>query len=661
MGYSVEFENRVFDAVEIDNLSFTPVRFSTHAIGGPEYAEVKVTGTLENIWQLLDFLRFHTLIRNNNANVIWNGYISEVQLNLGGLTVSKNIDELKNRVKVFYTYKDASGNSVDTNTSWYENTESMSKYGYFDHIESSSDLSTNEAVKLAEEILDTYKEPLSNVVFNNSSVSAMLICRGWWSSLNWRIYNNLGGFESYPESGDYNHTLGYSFVGTDVAFNASTDRIHTLSDKLSHFTDNDFIVVSGSASNDGTYQVITPTTNEIETITKTTISFDASDDILDSGNNLGFIKSNELLLVSGSVVGGNNRYYFSKDDLEDEHITVTPGTVTASAAGSSITITQGHSIELDGALVTEFPSASITVTSLGVKVAQSFTLSVNETFVLTEAYIRLLKIGSPADSVQLSIYSDSGGVPNTQLATNTISAASIGEGYDWKQFTFSYTLSYGTTYWLVIERTGSNSAVNFYQVELNTAADYANGAFKLWNGSSWVARPTTTEISAVEMPFQLWSNIETSTQMETILDYANQAFSTFEVIEDSGVSKRPFRDNNNTAREEIEAMMRVKNTNGKRYISTVTPDRACKIYQEPTSDITLDMILNIDGNVLDASGELLEEGKTPVGNYVWLAGLPVGLDSFSPVFVERAEIDCAYNKLSALEFKGITSPWKEII
>jgi len=110
--------------------------------------------------------------------------------------------------------------------------------------------------------------------------------------------------------------------------------------------------------------------------------------------------------------------------------------------------------------------------------------------------------------------------------------------------------------------------------------------------------------------------------------------------------------------------MKVGISSGKRYISKVTQDRVCHVYQEPDSDVTLDMMLNVDGNILDVSGDPIELGKTPVGTWVWLTGLPIGVDTnnaFSPVFVERAEIDCEYNRISALEFKGVTSPWKEII
>lgn len=664
MEYFVELQDRNFNSDFHTDLIITPIRYSNHAIGGPEYAELKFGGSLEQIWQALNYLRYNVIIRDKNYDVVWHGFISEVQINTGGLSIGKTIDSLTNKVKVFYTYNDADGNAIDAITDWIEDENSISKYGQFENIESISDLNEDEANAYAEQQLLTFAKPLTTISFNNNSIDGLFVCKGWWSSLEYKIFNKLTGFEQYNESGNYEHLLGVSFTATDVAFSATEDKIHTLSDKLSVFREDDFIIVSGAAEggNNNQFRIITSVVNEPEAYTASTISFDPSDDILDSANGFDFVESNELIFISGAVETENNGYFFTKTDIEDGHIAVNPSSIVEESAGTSITLTQGHSLELDGVLTEEFPANSITVTSLGVKIAQSFELSFDEDFTLTELYVRLKRVGSPSDQVRVSIYSDNSDAPNTQLATATVDGADIPVEIDWVKFTFSYSLTYETTYWIVVERTSTNSITDYYTVDLNSDAEYSNGEFKLYNGSSWITRPVTTDISVVDMPFQLWAQSETTDQILDILETTGQFFTDIEIFDDSGINKRQFRDGNNSGLSEIENLMNTGKVNGKRFLSNVTVDRIVQIYEEPVADIDKDPMIKSNGAILDVSGVSLTLGKIPVGKWIYLTDIPANIDDIdyiSPSFIERVEIDCELQKISSLEFKGVKSPWEE--
>lgn len=86
--------------------------------------------------------------------------------------------------------------------------------------------------------------------------------------------------------------------------------------------------------------------------------------------------------------------------------------------------------------------------------------------------------GSPADNVVLQVCDDAGGSPGTVLDTVT---QAVGAGPDFT-FTGGVTLTGGTTYWLVIGRSGSLSNSNYYQVGVDQSG---NGL--TYNGTSWVA------------------------------------------------------------------------------------------------------------------------------------------------------------------------------
>lgn len=82
------------------------------------------------------------------------------------------------------------------------------------------------------------------------------------------------------------------------------------------------------------------------------------------------------------------------------------------------------------------------------------------------AYLR--KKLSPTDKAQLGIYTDSSGEPGSLIsgAYVQIDESLLSGSFEWfaEEFTTPPTLSDGTTYWLVFERTGSLSDIDYYDV-----------------------------------------------------------------------------------------------------------------------------------------------------------------------------------------------------
>lgn len=661
--YYVNLFDRNYQEISPPQLALKPLRYSTAAIGGYEYAEIELNGTLQELWEALRWLRYYVIIRNQNHTPVWCGMITEAIINLGGISIGKSLDQMTNRIAVAYTYSDANGQAVRETTVWQDNTEAQNRYGVIERLESQGDMEAAEALQLANQALETYGKPIATVSVSGGNTGGTLRCRGLWSHLGWKLYNQPGGVVRYEESGNYDHLLGWSVTSTVLAMDAWEDKLHDLNARLYPLREDDYVVVSGAANvgNNGTFKVLRRAgTEAATTYTANSINFDANDDILDAASGLGFVESYQLIQVSGSAVAGNNRYYITKDQQTADHVTVNPATVAVSAAGPAITVTQGHAIQLDGALTTEYPANNITVTALGVVVAQSFTLPVNAPFTVAEIYVRVKRVGNPTDAIKVILRADSGGSPSgTDIELASIAGSNLGDTMTWVKFTLSNStvLTYGATYWLLVARTSGYSATNYYVVELNEDASYAAGQVKLWNGSGWVSRAV-----AADMPFQIWSWRQTTDQIADILSNANQLFSDYEVRNASSIYKRQFRDQDQTAQDEIENLLNVGTANG-RLLAKVTPERVAQVYVEPTADRDSDLMLNPLGRLTDNAGQELEPGKLPVGQWIQLTGVPSNADEIekiSPLFLERAEWDCEQEQFSALEFKGADNPWEAI-
>ncbi len=102
----------------------------------------------------------------------------------------------------------------------------------------------------------------------------------------------------------------------------------------------------------------------------------------------------------------------------------------------------------------------------------------SSTLNITALAVKVSRVGTPGDLV-LSIYSDSGGNPNTLLRTVSIPVANIPstnfdpEPKDYKYGVItSISLVSGTTYWLVVSSSGLNG-LNYYKLAIENPGGYA--------------------------------------------------------------------------------------------------------------------------------------------------------------------------------------------
>lgn len=683
MPFSVELYDRTFTAAAPPTiLQLAPQRYGAEAVGGYKDAEIAISGPVEALWEAIRWLRYYVIIRNDRKNIVWAGIVTEAQINLGGLTRGKTLDNMANRIAVAYSYTDPAGNSASGKTTYSSLAESTSRYGTKELVQSQGDSDATQAAQLRDTALAIIGSPPNTPsAAGSGEVGGTLHCKGLWWTNSWRIYNQLGGVEQYTDTGSFEHLLGWGQASTFIGFRSH--KIHDLGGALTNLRADDQIVVSGAVNggNNGTFTITEAANHDAYYYHPTTgvIFWQPTDDVFDNLSGLGFVQADEMLYISSTpgAYAGNLGYMFAKSNVGAYAITVlqpaAPNTIVhdGPTAGQDVQIKQGHSITVSGSLTTEVPTGTVTMAGLGVAVGQSFTLSVNSPFTVAEVYVRLKKVGTPVDNVYVSLQADSGGSPsNVSIETIAVTGSTLTEDMNWVTFTFSNanTLSYGVTYWLVVGRTGANSTTDYYILDINEDSTYAGGTCKLWNGSAWVARSWGTPAKTGDVPFQIWGHQQTaatangSSQIFDMLTYANtnNFFSALDIQDSTSRFTRQYRDQDQNCQQEVEKLMKAGTSANTRLLASVTPDRVCHVYKEPSYALSRPLLLGNDMSLRDASGQPLEPGRLPVGQWADLTGVPVGIDQLVGMqheFIESAEYDVQSGKLSTLNFKGAVDPW----
>lgn len=210
MAFFVRLMERGFnDPLIIPAVELIPEQYSWHSIGGPKSAEIAVKATNEDsraLWEMLEWLRCPIEIFDHNQRCVWWGYVSEVEITVGALTVGVTLDSMSNKVATLYETE----TQQKATTTWNQDDGSVSTYGTKELLLTSTTIGQDAAEYLRDEYLIFYKKPIPNISIDvePGELSARLICRGWWSTLSWQYYSNIAGKVSYEDIGSGLTNLG---------------------------------------------------------------------------------------------------------------------------------------------------------------------------------------------------------------------------------------------------------------------------------------------------------------------------------------------------------------------------------------------------------------------------------------------------------------------
>lgn len=636
-------------------LRLTVQRYDALAAGGYNYAELEVSGYSEALWTAAQWLGYYVRIRDHNHSVVWVGMVEELILSLGAVEMGLSLKEMANRVAVAYSTTVVTAERGTT--PWADHEESVARYGAKELLYTMSDATLAQAETQRDTLLATLARPVPTVRINPGGATnrATLHCTGLIKTLGWCNYAQPVGLEEHsPTGGGQAQAVGQGLTATNIGF-ANDGQIADLGGRLNAVESGHTVQVSGSSSNNGAYLVEDTPGDEGKSYTATTISFDPLDDIRDVTNEgLGLATVNDYIEVSGS--SSNDGIYRVKT-AEADHLAVSPGGIVNESAGASVTISRGNAIKTNGALTHEAPGATVTLTVHGQKVAQSFSLGYNASWTVDQVVLRMYKVGAPGDSAKVELCADSSGSPGTVLASGTVAAANIGERI--AEITFdlgnTQTINYGTTYWLVVSRTGANDIDDFYMVEVDEALGYSRGSLKLYTGAAWSTRATDADLI-----FRVMGATPTTTQISEIVNSdCGQFLAGVDLVDASGVEAWQYRAGDNNGFDELEKLLDLGTSSGQRLLATVTPERILRIRVQPGSGQD-NLLLSSDGRLRDAGNRLYPYGGLPAGKWLRLADVPGNVDALAAlanVFVERAEFDAGSGKLT-MEAQGEAKPWR---
>lgn len=202
-------------------VQFSVVSYSRAAIGGPMQATINVSGPPDALPVVLNLLRCAVEITDDHACIVWHGYVDQATLNVGALSIGVGLDALGNSVKI--TYADH-GESATTTAA--TDADSIAEYGTRELLVSLGDGNLAQALQLRDIVLAQrhYPLPVPGVGGSGGASSAVLQCRGWWSTLGWQSFATaavkventaLGGPKDYAQLNVGNGGLAQSFLITD--------------------------------------------------------------------------------------------------------------------------------------------------------------------------------------------------------------------------------------------------------------------------------------------------------------------------------------------------------------------------------------------------------------------------------------------------------------
>jgi hypothetical protein len=271
------------------------------------------------------------------------------------------------------------------------------------------------------------------------------------------------------------------------------------------------------------------------------------------------------------------------------------------------------------------------------RVAQTFYCPGSSPWSAREVWLRLYRVGNPADTVTVELCQYTAGGPGTVYATATLAGSALErEASGWVQLQFSagYVMTPGTYYTLQVRRSGAVDAANYYGVRTEEGVKLSNGMI-YYNGSAWAARSPNSSLV-----MGLYGEESTTEQIKNIAasGAGGQFLAGVMVKQASGINTRMARAGKLSALEELQALLALGTNGGETLHGRITAERWLVVDKRPAAE-SVDLLIRADGSVWHESGRRLLAGELPVGKWARVeslsqAGGDVG--AAAVVFIDRA-------------------------
>jgi hypothetical protein len=198
---TVSFKKRNFSPrLEAEGVQTRVNSMSWNAVGGCGDASITCFGSVEDLWEMIEYLRCPVEIYDEIGHAVWWGYVSETRVRVGALEIGATLDSMSNKVAVAYSYIQPGTTTTGQRktTAWSTDTDSSVEYGIKEFLSSQGGLSDSAATGKRDAILTSrrwpqgianpFGAPRGRVRYSGAedSQSATLTCKGWWNTLGWR-------------------------------------------------------------------------------------------------------------------------------------------------------------------------------------------------------------------------------------------------------------------------------------------------------------------------------------------------------------------------------------------------------------------------------------------------------------------------------------------
>ena len=208
------------ESADVKDAGFFGMDFTQRAEGGFHRAKFNIRGPHE--FQS-DFMRNalgrEVKVYGDDGALVWEGFIYAMEYDAGRAVYKVDVGDMSNAVWMRYRVR---GESTTSRSATQTDTDSIAKFGRKEFILSGGELeSTDIADYAAQQYLDLHKWPAPSPVRLDPEKeladypTVSVVCRGWFDTLNWRVYNQTTSTDAQ----------GASAQVTDIINGTSTDVI----------------------------------------------------------------------------------------------------------------------------------------------------------------------------------------------------------------------------------------------------------------------------------------------------------------------------------------------------------------------------------------------------------------------------------------------------
>jgi hypothetical protein len=208
-GLNVVIRNRDFTSrMGRNDLKYQVNSYGFGVVGGPKEASLTLEGGELALWEAINLLRCPVEIVDGQTGVtVWWGYVDEARVRQGALEVMVSMASVVNRCEVVYSYVAAGSQTVGERrtTDQANDLDSQAELGIKEWLASGTGMSTAVAEAKRDAIIagqrwpqggatTQFGNPRGRVRYSGAkrSLSATLLCKGWWATLDWRHFWNSG-------------------------------------------------------------------------------------------------------------------------------------------------------------------------------------------------------------------------------------------------------------------------------------------------------------------------------------------------------------------------------------------------------------------------------------------------------------------------------------